>query len=480
MVETPRMDRRTITVAAVVALAQFMQVLDSAVISIALPPMARDFHVSPVAVGFGITVYVLTASIVIPASAWLADRIGARKLFVLALGAFTLSSLFCGLSGNLPEFIAARALQGIAGALMAPVGQLILLRSVDRSQLLRIMNLSFAPMLLAPVIGPPLGGFLATWLGWPSIFYINVPVGLVVMLLAQRWFPDLKGERRPFDVAGLALNALALTPLLWGLGELGSPGASRIVPAAAVAAGLGFGALALQHARRAAHPLLSLTPLRHPSFRATSGSGTILARLPITATMFVIPLLLQSGFGFSAFLAGLLFLGHGGGDLAMKPFMTATFRRFGYRSVLLVSTAAMSAAIAAAAFFTATTPLYLIAAALFVSGAFRSFVMTGISTLSFAEVEPHEMPSATTLNQVIMQLATALGVSISSVLIEASNQLLGAGSSAPSVGACRVALAVMAAMGAPAMLLFLRLPRHAGAELSGHRAAQIRVAEEAA
>lgn len=304
---------RTITIALVVALAQFMQVLDAAVISIALPPMARGFGVSPVTAGLGITVYVLTTSIVIPASAWFADRFGARRIFVLAVAGFTLASLFCGLSRSLPEFICARALQGTAGALMAPIGQLILLRSVDRAQLLRIMNITSAPMLLAPVLGPPLGGFLATWVGWPSIFYINVPAGFLAIVAAMRWFPDFKGDRRPFDRTGFLLNTLALSPLLWGLGELGDPGKSHIAAVCAVMAGLGFGYLALRHARNSPHPLLPLDAWRHLSFRVATGPGFLLLRMPITATLFVIPLMLQAGFGFSAFMAGMLFLGHSGG-----------------------------------------------------------------------------------------------------------------------------------------------------------------------
>lgn len=466
------LDSRTVSIALVVALALFMQMLDTSVISIALPQIGRQFHVSPVAVGMGITVYVLAASIVIPASAWLADRLGARKLFVVSLASFTLASLLCGLSANLWQFIASRALQGVAGALMAPVGQLILLRSVERAQLLRTMNLSSAPMLIAPVIGPPLGGFLTTWLGWPSIFYINIPAGLLAIGLALRWFPNLKGAHRPFDVAGFLLNALALAPLLWGLGELGSPAQSHAAGIAAVAVGLVVGAGAVRHARNAPHPLMSLQPMRHLSFRLTSGSGRILIYLPVMAIVFVLPILLQVGFGLTPFLSGLLFLGHSGGDLLMKLFTTRIFRRFGYRSVLIASAIAMSIAIAATALFTRSTPLFVIALVLFASGSFRSFVMGGLSTLSFADVSEDEAPSAATFTEVMMQVATALGVGMSSVSLEVSNRLLGAPAGAPSAEACRITLAVMAAIGIMATPLFLKLPHDAGATLSGHRAAR--------
>jgi MFS family permease len=311
--EHTTLDRRTIFIALGVGLAQFMQMLDSLVISIALPPMAHDFHVSPVRVGFGITVYVLGAAIVLPASAWLADRLGARTVFAFALAAFAATSALCGLSVTLWQFIGARALEGAAGALMAPVGQMILLRAVERSQLLRIMTLFSAPALVAPVIGPPLGGFLATWFGWPWIFYINLPVSALAIAMALRWLPNPRGDKRPFDSAGFLLNASALTPLLWGLGQLASGQISRWVAVAAVLAGLLVGAAALRHAQRAPHPLLSLAPLRHRTFRLASSSSAAFIRLPFTALIFVLPILLQRGFGMTPFMSGVLFLGHSAG-----------------------------------------------------------------------------------------------------------------------------------------------------------------------
>jgi EmrB/QacA subfamily drug resistance transporter len=462
-------DRRTIFIAFVVALAQFMQMLDSVVISIALPPMARDFHVSPVAVGFGITVYVLATSIVLPTSAWLADRLGARNLFVGALAAFAATSALCGFSHSLWQFIGARALQGAAGALMGPVGQMILLRSVERQQLLKVMTLTSAPTLVAPVIGPPLGGFLATWFGWPWIFYINLPASILAIVLALRWLPNPRGDRRSFDTVGFLLNAGALTPLLWGLGQLAGDKVPRAVSLGAVLTGLAVGALALRHAGRAPHPLLSLGPLRHRTFRLTSGSSTGFIRLPITALIFVLPILLQQGFGMTPFLSGVLFLGHSGGDLSMKLFTTKVFRLAGYRTTLLVSCVGMAVAIAASALFARTTPLPLIALVLFIAGCFRSFTMTGLSTLAFSDVERNEMPNATTLNQVVMQLTTALGVSFSSLLFDLGRTLRGAPASAPTVADCRLALVVMAAMALGAVPMFLQLPHDAGSELSGHR-----------
>jgi EmrB/QacA subfamily drug resistance transporter len=465
MTDRPRITRRTWGIASVVALTAFMQMLDTSVIAIALPPMARDFGVSPVSVGFGITIYVLAASIVIPTSAWLASRIGARRLFVIAVAGFTLSSLLCGLSSELWQFIAARALQGVCGALMAPVGQMILLRSVERSQLLAVFSFTSAPMLVAPVIGPPLGGFLATWVGWEWIFYINLPAGAAVILLALRLLPNPTPEQRPFDVVGLILNAAALTPLLWGLGELGGTGPGRTMAAAAVVLGLIVGVFAVRHAQRAPHPLLSLSPLRHQTFRAGSGAPAFVLRMVGMAQVFVLPILLQTGFGMTAFLAGVLFLGHSLADLAMKLFTTRAFNRVSYRSMLILTTVAMAAGIAATVLFTAKTPLLLIAAALGVSGAARSFLMTGIGTLSFADVGPEELPAATTLTQVTNQTATALGVTLTSLVIEVSPRLLGQPADATAIS-CRIALGLLAAAALCALPAFFALPKDAGAQLA--------------
>jgi EmrB/QacA subfamily drug resistance transporter len=462
--------RRTILVMLVVTLAQFMQMLDGAVISVALPTMARDFHVSPVAVGFGITVYVLSASIVIPASAWLADRIGSRTVFVSALAAFTITSVMCGSSVTLCQFIAARALQGTSGALMAPVGQLILLRSVERSNLLRVMNMTSAPMLLAPVIGPPLSGLLTTWLGWSWIFYINLAPGVLAIVLALCWFPNHRYDRRPFDLHGFLLNSASLAALLWGIQEIGGTTVPRSITIGAIGAGAVFGAAAVRHALRAKHPLMSLAPLRHITFQLATGLSTIFIRLPITALIFVLPIFLQAGFGMTALLSGLLFLGHSGGDLSMKLFTTRMFRRFGYRAILLASTLGMAISIAAAGLFARTTPPVLIALVLFISGCFRSFLMTGVSTLAFSDVEKGEMASATMLNQVMMQLTTGLGVSISSLVLDLSRVVRNVPQGPPSPTDCRITLVVMAAMALMAIPMFLRLPHDAGTELSGHRA----------
>ncbi|HUO23467.1 MAG TPA: MFS transporter [Caulobacteraceae bacterium] len=452
-----------------VALAQFMQMLDSVVISIALPPMAHDFHASPVSVGFGITVYVLAAAIMLPASAWLADRLGARNVFIFALAAFAATSALCGISATLWEFIAARALQGLAGALMAPVGQMILLRSVDRAQLLRIMTLTSTPSLIAPVIGPPLGGFLATWFGWPWIFYINLPASILAIYMALRWLPNPVGDKRPFDLAGFLLNAGALAPLLWGLGQLASGGVSRVAAIGAVAAGGLMGVVAVRHAARAPHPLLSLSPLRHVTFRLTSSSSTALIRLPIATLIFVLPILFERGFGMTPFMSGVLFLGHSTGDLSMKLFTTRVYRRLGYRTTLLVCSVGMAFAIAASALFTRSTPLLMIAFILFVAGCFRSFTLTGLTSLAFSEVERNEMPNATTLNQVTVQLTTGLGVSCASLLFGLSRTLRGVAPGAPDPADCRLALVVMAAMALLAVPLFMKLPHDAGSELSGHR-----------
>lgn len=448
----------------IVAISAFMQVLDASIIGTALPQMGATFRVGPVDVGLGIIVFVLAASIVIPAAAWLADRFGAKRLFILSIGAFTVASILCGISQTLPLFVAARAVQGAAGAIMAATGQFILVRSVDRSDLLRLMNISSVPMLVGPVIGPPLGGLITETIGWQWIFYINVPVGVVIMLVAARFLNSLPIERRPFDLVGFCLNGLTLTLLVYGLERVTT---DRSLGLAALGLGVLTGALAVRHLRRSAHPLLSLAPLRHLIYRITTLTALPLIRLPIGALLFVLPILLQIGFGMSALLSGLALLAHAAGDLLMKLFTTRVIGRFGYRTVLAVSSGATAIGIGACALLTQSTPYALILVLLFVSGCARSFVMTGLTTLSYDPVQPAEMQSAVTIGQITLQVAAALSVSLAMILFDLNHVVKGVAGDAITAEDCRIVLVILALIGLASVPALLRLPRNAGDGMSG-------------
>ncbi|WP_313808349.1 MFS transporter [Sphingobium sp.] len=462
-----RSERRSIVpLALTVAVASFMQMLDSAVIAVALPDMARSFSVTAQELGIGITAYVLAAAIVIPVGPWLADRFGGRKLFILALLAFVVTSIFCGLSPSLPIFVLSRFLQGMAGALMGPVGQLILVRSTERHELLRVMNISSAPMLLAPVIGPPLGGFIATYMGWPWIFYLNIPIGLAGALAAYQVLPDPRGEGQPFDYRGLLLSVMALGPMIFGLSELGGHQFPTMLALALLGCGTAVACIAIGHFRRAAFPLISLQPAANRTFALVTLIGAPLARIPIASLPFILPILLQIGFGYSAFVSGLLFLGHTGGDLTMKPFVTRVFRTFGHRQVLIGCTIGMCLAIASCALFTRETPLWLMAFTLYISGCFRSFLMAATGSLSFAELEQPHMASATTILQISIQLSQALGISAVIAIFDLSLYSRGAVGIEP--WDCQIALILISLLGLASCWPFLKLRMDVGAEQSGY------------
>lgn len=292
--------------ALLVAGAFFMEFLDGTVIATALPDMARDFGVTAVELNIGISAYLITLAVLIPASGWIADRFGARAIFTLALAIFTLASVFCGLSTEVHIFVAMRILQGVGGALMVPVGRLAVLRTTPKHQLIKAIATLTWPALVAPIIGPPLGGFITRYASWHWIFFINVPLGLAAIILSLRIIPDIREtERRSFDLSGFITTSVAMVSLVTAMERLGDR-QPQIWPTLALAA-LGFGCLlySIRHFRRAAAPMVRLDALQVPTFRVTMYGGSLF-RASISAVPFLLPLLFQVGFGMDPFHSGLL------------------------------------------------------------------------------------------------------------------------------------------------------------------------------
>lgn len=294
--------------ALLVAGAFFMEFLDGTVIATALPDMARDFGVTAVELNIGISAYLITLAVLIPASGWIADRFGARAIFTLALAIFTLASVFCGLSTEVHIFVAMRILQGVGGALMVPVGRLAVLRTTPKHQLIKAIATLTWPALVAPIIGPPLGGFITRYASWHWIFFINVPLGLAAIILSLRIIPDIREtERRSFDLSGFITTSVAMVSLVTAMERLGDR-QPQIWPTLALAA-LGFGCLlySIRHFHRAAAPMVRLDALQVPTFRVTMYGGSLF-RASISAVPFLLPLLFQVGFGMDPFHSGLLVL----------------------------------------------------------------------------------------------------------------------------------------------------------------------------
>jgi EmrB/QacA subfamily drug resistance transporter len=458
-------------IVAVIAIASFIQMLDSAILATAIPNMARSFGVGPVDLGIGITSYIMAALVVIPVTGWIASRLGAREVFVAGLAGFTVASLLCGLSQSLPQFIGARILQGLAGGVLSPIGAAITMGSIPPRDRIRMTNFVIAPTLVAPVLGPPVGGLITTYLSWHWIFFINVPICLVAAVLAARVLPDPTRQRRPFDGLGFLLNSLSLTTLIYGLSELGGDTLSPWLAGGIAGFGLCVGVAAVGHAARAAHPLVALIPMRYPTFSLVSVWAAPFMRLPVAALPFALPILLQVGFGMSAALSGTLFLSHALGDLLMKAVVGRVFKRFGYRSVMLACVWGLGVTMAGCALFTRATPLAAMAALLLASGCFRSFLNTGIGTLSYADLPNDVLPNGAALNQVVMQVAQAVGVSVTVLMMQGSTLLRRHPLGQTDGWDCRVALLGAALISLLAVLPLRKLARNAGAEISGHRSA---------
>ncbi len=454
----------------IVAVALFMENMDSTVIATSLPAIARALGTDPLALKLAVTSYLLALAICIPASGWTADRFGARHVFRVAIGVFVLGSIGCALSRSLEQFVLARIVQGVGGAMMTPVGRLILVRSIDKRLLVHAMSLVTIPALVGPICGPPLGGFITTYASWHWIFIINVPIGLAGLAMATRYIPDVRAERpASFDFVGFILSGLGIGGLAFGLSVMGL----EFLPIGIVAALLGVGAASalayIVYARHKAAPILDLGLLKLPTFRA-SILGGFLFRLGIGALPFLLPLLLQLGFDLTAFQSGLITFTGALGSMFMKAAVAGVLRRLGYRPVLIYNSLLSAAFLAACASFVPGMPFAAMIVILLSGGFFRSLQFTSINTLAYAEIEPQLMSRATTLVSVAQQLSLSTGVAVGALVVETTLRLqhgtiMGAWDFPP-------AFLAVGALSASAAFVFARLPPDAGAELSGRKVAQ--------
>jgi EmrB/QacA subfamily drug resistance transporter len=453
-------------VALIVAIAFFMQNLDGSIINTSLPQIAASFSVAPLDLSIGVTAYLVTVAAVLPASGWVADRFGARRVFLAAIVLFTLASVGCGLAGSLTQFVAARVMQGIGGALMTPVGRMVVLRNAQKSELLQATALITWPALLAPVIGPVLGGFITTYVSWRWNFLLNLPLGLIGLAAVVRFVPALAPEpRRPFDRLGFLLSAGALVLLLVGLEGLARVEARPVLPVLLTLLGLVAGAVAVWHLRRAPAPLVDLAALRTQTFNVSSLGAGFLYRIAINATPFLLPLLFQIGFGMDAAGAGLLVLAYFLGNLAMKPLTSPVLRRFGFRGVLVVNGVLGGVTILACGWLVPGTPSAVLTPLLFAAGLTRSMQLTCLNTLAFADVEPAHRSAATTLSGVSQQVSSVLGIAVAAVLLNLASLWRGAGE--PGLPDFLPAFLAVGLLAVGSGLAFLRLPESAGAEVSG-------------
>ena len=455
----------------IVATALFMENMDSTVIATSLPAIAADIGTSPLTLKLAITSYLLSLAVFIPASGWTADRFGARLVFSAAIAVFMAGSIGCALSESVSGFVFARILQGIGGAMMTPVGRLVLLRSIDKSALVNAMAWVTVPALVGPVIGPPLGGFITTYFSWHWIFLINIPIGLLGIFMALRFIDPIKSENpERFDLYGMVLAGIGLAGIAFGLSVAGL----NLLPWSVVAALVAIGSISMTlyviHARRTSSPVLDFGLLRLPTMRA-SILGGFLFRLGIGSLPFLLPLLMQVGFGLSPFHSGLVTFGTAAGAMGMKTLAARLIRTFGFRNLMTVNAVISSIFLAACALFTVTTPLLLIVIILVVGGFFRSLEFTAINTVAYAEVEPPQMSRATTLVSVNQQLAVSAGVAVGAFSVESTLWIRHMNELTADVFA--PAFLVVALISTMSAFFFWRMPDDAGHEISGRKAVEI-------
>lgn len=462
--------RTSLYVSLLVAGAFFMENLDGTVIVTALPQMAVSFHASPVDLNMGMTAYLLTLAVFIPVSGWVADRLGPRTVFSSAIAVFTFASVLCGFSNNLWQFTAARILQGIGGAMMVPVGRLVVLRVTEKKDLMRAMAYIIWPGLVAPIIGPPVGGFITTYSSWRWIFFLNVPLGLIGIALAMLWIRnDRENADRAFDWLGFTLAGTSCTSIMYSLELLGRQNEQWLQVSLFLAYGLIAGGFAIRHMHRTAHPLIDLSCMRTKTFAISIWGGSLF-RIAINASPFLLPLMFQVRFGLSAFQSGLLLLAMFAGNLGMKSVTTPVLRRFGFRSVLITNGIIAAVLLLACGLLAPRTATWVIVAVLFLHGLSRSMQFTAVMTLAFADIPKPLIGSATSFSAVTVQMSMGMGVAVGAVLLRAAAWIRGSATGTPSLMDFHIAFWLVAALALVAVLDCFTLEPDAGEEVSGHQA----------
>ncbi len=449
----------------IVACGLFMENLDSTVLSTSLPAIAADLHVAPISLKLALTSYLLSLAVFIPISGWAADKFGARTVFMGAIAVFTGGSMLCSLAHSLPEFVLYRIVQGLGGAMMVPVGRLVILRTVAKSEMISALAWLTIPALLGPVIGPPLGGFITTYAQWRWIFYINLPIGVLGLALTWAFITNVKEPQTPpLDKAGFALSGLGLSAFVFGLAILGEAGGSLTEGLTLAAAGIAICGAYVWHARRTANPVIDLTLLQIQTFRA-GVLGASLFRIGVGAIPFLLPLMLQLAFGLTPFQSGILTFSTAAGALVMKATAAPIIRTFGFRRVLIVNALVSAVFMGVNGLFTAATPHAVIVAALLAGGFFRSLEFTAVNALAYADIQQEQMSRATSFASVTQQVSLSLGVAIAALILQGAQGLRGEAHLSQADFA--IAFWIVAGVGALSTISFLRLPQGAGRELAG-------------
>lgn len=407
--------------ALLVAGAMFMELLDGTALTTAAPRVAAAFGVSSAAMAVPISAYLVTVAAFIPLGGWAVDRFGGRRTFAAAVVLFTGASALCALAPSLGALNAARIAQGVGGALMVPVGRLVVLRGIRRDEVIRAVAFLTWPALAAPLLGPVVGGLLATYASWRWIFLLNVPLGMIA-LCCVRAIPAERGPVRPLDVRGWWTSAACLASLTAAASIVAIPGSDPEPALVCVLVAIVTGTMAVRRFRTSANPLLHLDALRIRTFRFAHAGGSVF-RVAINAVAFLVPLLFVNSFGWTPAHAGAAFIALYAGNIGIKPATTPLLRRLGFRTVVIGAVLGAVVTTALIATLRGSTPIVLTVGLLVASGAFRSIGFTVYNTVAFADVDAAELADANTLSSAIQQLAVGLGAAAGALALRFTSAL---------------------------------------------------------
>ncbi len=455
---------RSITVSLTVAVAFFMQGLDTTAVNTAIPSMARSFGTDVVHHSAGVTSYLIALAIFIPVSGWIADRFGTRKVFCFSIIFFILSSMLCGLSQNLNQFILFRILQGMSGAMMTPVGRLAVLKTTPKENLVTAMAYITWPALVAPILGPLVGGYLSTYWSWHWIFYLNIPFSILCFIMGWRFIPneeDRSDIKRHFDLIGFILSGLALAGFMYGMELLSRIEVSYFVPLSIIMVSIGLLFFNIRYSRHTSNPLIDYSVIKIPTYKVTIFTGS-LSRMVIGVAPYLVPLMFQEGFGLTPFESGSLFLATMAGNLFMKPMTVWVMHRYSFRSTLIINGLMIVIFTVLTAFLLPTTPVIIIVIVMFLSGMFRSMQFSCITTLAFVDIPKERMTSANTLYSTVQQMSTGMGIAMGAVFLRFANMINDGTPSHYTVPDFRLAFIMVAILGFVSLFGFTKLDPNAG------------------
>jgi EmrB/QacA subfamily drug resistance transporter len=453
------------TIALIVGAAMFMEQLDGTVLATALPSMARELGVAAPSLSIALTSYLISLAIFIPVSGRIADRFGARTVFRTAIIAFILGSIACAQAPSVGFLVAARFFQGVGGALMLPVGRLVLMRSVEKRDLIQATSWVLIPAVVGPILGPPVGGFIVTYLNWRWIFYINVPIGILGVILVSLFIANSRGEvPDKTDYKGMFLSSLSLGLLLFGF-ELTSHDGQLYRALTLLAVGAALGSLYIRHARVTRDPILDISLMKIPTYGTSVIAGAI-TRVTQGAHPYLLPLMMQLGFGLSAAQSGLMTIGTAIGSIIAKPFAPKLLRRFGFRDTLMVNGIFASAGYAVCGLFRPGWPLSVMFLVMMTSGFFMSIQFTGYNTIAYDEIAQERMGSATSFYTTFQQLMLSMGICAGAAALQGA-MVLG-GHALPRFADFTAAFWTVALISLSATIWNRRFSHEAGTEISGH------------